>query len=143
MKMKILTQIFLTIFAFSCVSQKSINYSLPKNVEKKIEDYVELYQINKPNAQFFLTLDKKDETLYTIQISEISIKSNELNSGIIKKGNRYALISNIRIPIVNALDLNFIDLGRTPRGGIIRRAVLNHDYGFYFTLDGEIIKEMK
>lgn len=143
MKMKILTQIFLALFAFSCVSQKSINYSLPKNVEKKIEGYMEFYRKNKPNAQFFLILDKKDETLYAIQISEISIKSNEINSGIIKKGNRYVLISNIRVPIVNSLDLNFIDLGKTPRGGIIRRSVLNHNYGFYFTFDGEIIKEMK
>ena len=141
--MKISNLIFVALIAFSCASQKSINYVLPSNIEKKIEDYLELYRKDKPNVQFYLTLDKTDNGLYSVQISEISTKSNEINSGILKKGNRYTLISNSRIPVVNSLDLNFIDLGKSPRGGIMRRSILNHNYGFYFNYGGDVIKEMK
>ena len=143
MKMKILAQILIALMTFSCVSQKPISYSLPEKVVEKIKNYIELYRKNEPDARFFITLNKNDELFYTIHISEISDKSNEINSGLIKNGNRYILISNMQIPIVNAFDLNFINLGRTPRGGIIRRSVLNHDYGFHFTYDGEIIKGLK
>ena len=53
------------------------------------------------------------------------------------------MIAGKKIPVISSNDLSFIDLGKSPRGGIIRKAILNHGYGFYFTYHGEILKEMK
>lgn len=135
--------ILITLIAFSCASQKRISYIFPSKVEGKIGNYLEQYLKGKPEAQFYLTLDKVELNLYLVHINEVSSKSNEITSGILKKGNRYAMINNKRIPVINSTDLNFINLGKSPRGGIIRRAIINRNYGFYFNYDGDIIKEVQ
>jgi hypothetical protein len=135
--------ILMILIGSSCASQKSIGYIFPEKVEEKIVIYFREYLKEKPKAQFYLTIDKVETNLYLLQINEYSTKSNDITSGILKKGNRYANIENKKIPIINSIDLNFIDLGKSPRGGIIRRAVLNHSYGFYMNYDGDIIKELK
>lgn len=141
--MKKTIPILTILIAFSCASQKSINYIFPSKVEGKIEKYLEQYHKGNSETQFYLTLDKVESNLYLVQINEITSKSNEITSGILKKGNRYVILVNKRIPVVNSTDLNFINLGKSPRGGIIRRTILNHSYGFYFNYDGDIIREIQ
>lgn len=143
MIMKILIFTFIITATLSCATQKSIGYVFPKSVEDKVNVYIEQALSNNPKAKFYLTLSKSEADLYLIQISEASNKSNEITSGLLKKGNRYSIIANKRIPVVNSLDLSYIDLGRSVRGGIIRKSILNHDYGFYFSYHGNIIRELK
>ncbi|WP_273213728.1 hypothetical protein [Runella zeae] len=142
--MKKISCYFLSVlFCFSCATQKQINYIFPKTVEDKVQNYVQTYLQNKPQTRFYLTLDKIEEDQYSLQLNEITLKSNDITSDILKNGNRFTMIAGRKIPVINSNDLIFIDLGKSPRGGIIRKATLNHGYGFYFTYHGEILKEMK
>lgn len=102
MKIMIKKTIFILtiLITFSCTSQTSISYIFPSKVERKIEGYFEQYLKDKPDVRFYLTPDKVETNLYLVQVNEITLKSNEMTSGILKKGNRYVMINSKRIPVI-------------------------------------------